>query len=396
MSNSTLICSSNVRSIPTPPIDKIHRRVNALRAEGREIINLGQAVPGFSPAPEILDAVRKVLDEGWVHVYGPDPGMPGLRRAVAEKLRRDNGIDLDGSSEIVITAGASQAFLLALMTLARPGQRIVMPTPYYFDHAYAVQAFGCEVVEVPLREGKDWRLDPEALLAAVDDDTAAVVLVSPGNPTGATIGRDELEVIAEGLEGTSVALLSDETYEAFVFDGEGVSPASLPRLRDRTVTLGGFGKSHGLTGWRIGYLGAPAHVVTEMMKLQDSMIICAPMVSQVAALQALALPRSLLDERRRCLQRRRDHLRTRVLAFPGLDWRSTPGAFFALPRLAGPWADAPSERQVEEILEATGVVTLPGSAFGPGGEGHLRISFGNVEEETLDEAFDRLEAMIAP
>ena len=235
-----------------------------------------------------------------------------------------------------------------------------------------------------------WRFDVAAILKGLRAGARIAVLVSPNNPTGAVMSKKDLQELSRGLEGCDGAIISDETYDRFNFQGEGefLSPAALDGLKERTVVVGSFSKCLALAGWRIGYLHGPKTFVKEALKLQDSMMICAPVVSQVAAMAALKSGGvKVIEDRRRELLRRRDILRQGLSSIDSLHWLEPSGAFFAFPSLD----DDLDDREVAlSLLEKAHVAVIPGSAFGRHGRGHLRLSFGNVEAARLEEACRRV------
>jgi len=385
-----MIINPRVLAIDPPAIGSITQKIEELRKSGRDVISLAQAVSDQQPPASALNAVRRNLHKPWMHSYSADPGLPAARTAVAAWLA-GSGRKIDADGGLLLTAGASGAFMTGLLTLAGVGEQIVIPEPYYFDHQYAVLALGLVPRYVPLvvRENR-WRFDVPALVAAARQGARAIVLVSPNNPTGARLADDELQELARGLDGTECAILSDETYECFVFDDKAhASPAAVDGLVERTLLCGTFSKSLGLAGWRIGFLAGPRAFVQEALKVQDTQVICAPVPSQIALIGALEdeeLSEWLLRHRRE-LESRRKMLREGLETISDLQWREPSGAFFAFPRLAG---DVDDRKICADLLEQEAVACLPGSAFGPSGRGHLRLSFGNVTTSRLEEACTRM------
>lgn len=377
-----------IRNLTPALIDIIKNRTAELRQAGADVINLGQAIPNLPPSPKALAAASRALSEADTHIYSPDAGLPALRQALAAALEREHGVVADPARETLITAGANQAFLLALLTLLNPGDRVLLPAPYFFNHEMAVRIAGGVPVEVPLDPANGFQLRLEDLKPHLQDARAAI-LCTPNNPTGTVYDPDELANIAQALAARDVPLLIDETYRHLVY-GEAAHfcPATLPKVRDHVLTIGSFSKSYSMTGWRIGYLVAPASFLEEAIKVQDTMVICATVIAQKAALGALQEDAAFLSERCATLDRRRRLLAQHLAAIPSLHWQPTAGAFFAFVRVAG---CTESLQLAMDILEQTHIVTIPGSLFGPAGEGYLRLSYGSVEEVELAEACERLE-----
>jgi aspartate/methionine/tyrosine aminotransferase len=379
--------SERIRTLTPALIDIIKARTDELRRAGADVINLGQAIPNFPPSPKALAAAGRALAEPDTHVYSPDAGLLPLRRALAEALAREHDLVVDPERELVITAGANQAFLLALLTLLEPGDRVVLPGPYFFNHEMAIRIAGGVPVEAPLDPAAGFRLRVQDLVPYLEG-ARAVVLCSPNNPTGAVYEPAELGHLARELAARGITLLVDETYRHLVYgQSRYFNPGSLPEAHDTVLTAGSFSKSYSMTGWRVGYLVAPAGFVEEAIKVQDTMVICATVVAQKAALGALQEGPEFVAARRAALDRRRRFLAQHLAAVPGLHWQPTEGAFFAFVRVDG---CTDSLQLAMEVLDRAHVVTIPGSLFGPAGEGYLRLSYGSVEERELAEACGRL------
>jgi aminotransferase len=321
-----------------------------------------------------------------VNLYATDPGRPTLRALLAERLRATLVTDCE-ADDIVITAGANHAFATVLATLVDAGDEVVLPAPYFTNHHMQIVAAGAVPVVVALADHDTHRLTWDDIEPALTPRTRAVVLCNPSNPTGAPITPSEGERIVRELAARDVVVVSDETYLHFVYDGPHWSAASVPGWRRNVVVVGTFSKSFGMMGWRVGFVVADAEVCEQATKVQDAMIICAPVISQLAVEGALAddwdHPLHYHDE----LVRRRRLVAERIGSIPGLDWTPTGGGFFAFVRVHG---CADSYALAEQLIEEAFVVTIPGSAFGPPGEGHLRMSYGSVDADSLDAGLDRL------
>jgi aspartate/methionine/tyrosine aminotransferase len=381
-----------IRSITPPPMEALNAHAARLSRMGAHVISLGQGVPGFPAAPQAIKAVRQALQEPETHIYSPDAGLLSLRQSLAEALAEWNTTDVDPEA-MIITAGANQAFMLAMITLLEPGDRVLLPSPFYFNHEMAVRALGAVPVEVPLSEETGFQLRMEDLEPHLGERPRAVVIISPNNPTGAVYDPGELQRIGRELLSRRIAIISDETYQHFVYDGaEHFSLASLPEISAHVITIGSFSKSFSLTGWRVGYLVAEAPFIEQALKVQDAMLVCAPVISQKAALGSLQEPGNTLAHRRQILDRRRRLLMDRLAGIPKLTWNPTRGAYFAFVRAEGCTDSAELAR---DILATVHVVTVPGSVFGRMGEGCLRLSYGSVELDDLAEACSRLSSHFA-
>ena len=373
-----------------PPFDPLNQRAAALRAQGHHVISLGQALPFFPPPPVALAAAGAAVSRSDVNRYATDPGLLSLRTALA--LRLAPGGQEVGPDDLIITAGANHAFTLALLTMLTPGSEVVLPAPYFTNHEMAITACGARPVEAPVADTVGFAVRWEDIERALTQATAAVVLCTPGNPTGAVIDATEGTRIVSECAARGLLVICDETYLGFVYDGEAWSAASVPGWRENVIVVGTFSKSFGMMGWRVGFLLADARICREATKVQDAMIICAPVISQIAAEAAVrdawSYPFSFHDQ----LRTRRRLMDERLRAIPGVHWKPAAGGLFGLVRVEG-LDDA--DALAREMLESIHVVTIPGSAFGVTTRGHLRLSYGYAAPDDLEEALERLRLWFA-
>jgi aspartate/methionine/tyrosine aminotransferase len=383
--------SSRVSGLIVPPFDQLNQKAARLQRQGHDIINLGQAVPGFGPPAAAIAAARRALTESATHRYSADAGLLTLREALCGAFESERTIDVR-PDEIIITAGGNQAFMLAAMTLIDPGDDVVLAAPYFVNHEMAIRAVGATPIEAALAESAGFSARWSDIESHVTARTRAVVLCTPSNPTGAVVSGDELARIVRELADRGILLLSDETYVHFVYDGAHASAASLEGWRRTVVLVGTFSKSFGMTGWRAGYLLADRDVCRQAIKIQDAMIICAPVISQMAAEAAVRdnwnYARSFHDE----LRARRTALEKGLAAIPRLEWSPTAGGFFAFVRVHG---CLDSVALADDILDRAHVVTIPGATFGRSGQGFLRLSYGASSVAELTEAGARLRRFFA-
>ena len=377
---------SRIRNIELPPFDPLNRRAAELRAAGHTVISLGQAVPFFPPPDPALRAARAALETLDVNRYATDPGVPSLRAALAERLSEVAGNPID-RDDLVITAGANHGFTLALTTLVDPGDEVILPAPYFTNHQMAICALGATPIEAPVADRATFNVRWADIEPHLTERTKAVVLCNSSNPTGAPVGAaDGIEIVRQAAT-RGVVVFSDETYMHFVYEGAHWSAAAAPGWRQNVVVVGSFSKSFGMMGWRVGYVLADAAVCEQAVKVQDAMIICAPVISQIAAEAAVreswSYPISFHDE----LRQRRHTLEDGLASIPGVEWAPTRGGLFAFARIAG---CTDSTRLSNEVIERAHVVTIPGSAFGSSGEGFLRLSYGYANATDLAEAIERL------
>jgi len=383
--------SARARSLVVPPFDALNQKAAALRARGHHVISLGQAVPGFPPPPVAIDAARRALTDSDTHRYSADAGLVGLREALCDRFKDTLGID-SGPDDLILTAGGNQAFMLAAMTVVDPGDEVVLASPYFVNHEMAIRAIGATPIEAAVAESSGFATRWSDLESRITSRTRAVVLCTPSNPTGAVIGAEDLGRIAAELSSRRIALLCDETYLHFVFDGRHTSAASLSGWRESVIVVGTFSKSFAMTGWRVGYMLADRRICDQALKIQDAMVICAPVISQIAVEAAIRDNWNYIHAFHDELRQRRQVLTDALTGIPGLHWTPTGGGFFAFVRVEGA---CDSERLAGDILDRAHVVTIPGSAFGRSGEGFLRLSYGAAGVDDLREACSRLKQFFA-
>ena len=353
-------------------------------------VSLGQGIPSFPTPPHIVEAVcekmRNCPDSG---KYSLGPGMPELRRAVARYLNGKFPVNADPDSEICITVGAMEALSAAVLTVVDRGDEVILPSPNYASHIEQVLLAEGVPVFVPLSED-GWRLDVDGIRRAITPRTKAIIVCSPHNPTGALFSEGDLRAVAELAIQHDLIVISDETYDFLVYDGlKHFSVMSLPELKDRLVATFSFSKKYAMTGWRVGYVYASAGLLDHLMKIHDAMAICAPSLSQYAALAALEGPQDCVDEIRNALSRRCDLICERLTGLrEHFSYVRPKGAYYLMARYLVSGMDSMS--YALRLLREARVITIPGSAFGPTGEGHIRMSFGGADAE-IEEAFDRIE-----
>lgn len=377
--------SGRMTSVVMPPIAPIMRRISELRSGGRRVFSMAQAVPWYSPPDHVLEKLCGMIHESSVHRYSPDPGFLSTRTAVSEDFLGRRGIDLDPKSEIHLTCGASQAFLSALLSVTSAGDRVAVIEPFYFDHVFAIRFSDLQPVSVPMEESEGgWAMDMD-LLERTLDSVRVLVMVNPGNPTGTVIPDGQMKLIHRMTRESGTFLIMDETYERFVFTGDGWHPWQDGRP-ENVLTIGSFSKSLGMPGWRLGYLFGPGRLLREAIKVQDSVVICPPSPSQHMLEMALC-EEEWIAEKSAGVSERLRACRQALSASRCLHWRDAGGAFFTLAAYDG---EMNSEEAAMHLLEEYGIGTIPGSSFGPSGEGHLRISFGCLSSEEIGPAMEAL------
>lgn len=378
--------AERMERIPFSGIRRIFEAAARLEAQGRDIVHLTVGRPDFDTPAHIKDAAKAALDGGQVH-YTSNYGLAELRRAIVRKLAADNGLDYD-EPEVLVVHGASQAIAVAVQGFLGPGDELLVPSPAYLNYFHVATMAGAIAVPVPLRRANDFQLDPQDVLDRVTPRTRMLVVTSPQNPTGAVCPPDLLRRLAEIAVERDLLVLSDEIYEKLVYDGqEHASVAGFPGMRERTFTINGFAKAYSMTGWRIGYVAAPAALIDVMVRLVQYTTVCPTSFAQAGAVAALEGPQNAVAQMRAEFDRRRRLVQERLAAIPGVGVARLQGAFYAFPDVGSFGLD--DEALADRLLAEAAVALVPGSAFGPGGEGHLRLSYA-TDYGRLSEGLDRL------
>ena len=361
--------------------------VGELIAQHPGTISLGQGVVSYPPPEEALAKIETFLADSENHKYKMVQGIPALLEALEGKLRRENGIDISEAHRIVVTAGGNMGFVNALLAIADPDDEIILQTPYYFNHEMAIALANCKAVCVPTDD--NYQLRPEAIRQAVTDRTRAVVTISPNNPTGAVYSAAALAEVNALCRERGVYHVHDEAYEYFTFDGaEHCSPGSLPDSADHTVSLFSFSKAYGFASWRIGYLVIPEHLYLAVKKIQDTVVICPPVISQWAALGALEAGAPYCKAHLEKIANVRGIVLEELAKIPELV--TVPpalGAFYCLMRVHTP---LPAMEVVERLVRDFGVAVIPGTTFGMTDGCYLRVAYGVLEAHTAAEGLRRL------
>jgi aminotransferase len=374
--------AARVRAVPPSGI----RRFFDILATMQDVISLGVGEPDFDTPEAIVEAGIRSLRAGRTH-YTSNYGTIELRRALAAHLQDRYGVAYDPAREILITVGASEAVDLALRATCDPGDEVILHEPSYVAYVPAIVFAGGQVRHVATRLDDDFALDPNALEAAITPRTKAIFLGYPCNPTGAVLPPDVQDEIAGIAVRHDLLVYSDEIYDRLAYgDYRHRAISALPGMRDRTILMGGFSKAYAMTGWRIGYLCAPAHLLDGIVKVHQYGIMSAPTVAQDAALEAITSGEPELQRMLAAYDRRRRILVDGLNAL-GLRTFEPRGAFYAFPQITSTGLD--SEAFAEQLLAEERVAVVPGSAFGPSGEGHVRACYATLEDE-IREAVSRI------
>ncbi|MFQ6050509.1 MAG: pyridoxal phosphate-dependent aminotransferase [Candidatus Hydrothermarchaeota archaeon] len=334
-----------------------------------DTINLALGEPDFTTPKHICDAAKNALNAGFTH-YTSTFGMEELREAIANKLKKDNNLDVT-SENIMVTCGASEAILCAILALVEKGDEVIITDPGFVSYDACVKIAEGKTVYLPVYEENEFSISLESLSEKITKRTKLLIINSPNNPTGSVFPKSNLKAIADLAEDHDFFVLSDEVYEKILYEGEHHSIGKW--IPDRTITVNAFSKTYAMTGWRIGYLAASEELMEEILKIHQYTSVCASSISQFAALAALNGPQDFVYQMKEDFLKRRNLMLTKINEIEGFSCMKPKGAFYvfvnakALGMLSTSLADY--------IFEDAGVLTVPGIAFGKNGEGYLRISY---------------------
>jgi aminotransferase len=354
-------------------------------------ISLAQGIPSFDTPEPIRRYIVAKIEEGVCGKYSVSPGLPQLRESISEALRRD-GMSYDPDGEIIVTCGSIEAIAATLLAFIQPGDQVIVASPTYASYLPAIRIAGGVPCFAPLNEDANFDLDPEVIEKAITRRTRAIVLCNPNNPTGTIYSVAETERMMELAEKHDLLVITDEVYKDFTYTNETPgSPARLNRYRERVVRVCSFSKAHAMTGWRVGFLHAARRRADSILSVHDALVTCAPVAAQYGAIAALEIGDEFVDRFREDLRRRRTRVIERLDALPHIfDYQMPNASYFAFPRVKDTVPLARDSRSLaNDILERARVALVPGAAFGPTGESHLRICYAR-EEADVDRAFDRL------
>lgn len=378
--------SGKARMIPPSGIRKFFDLVQTL--EG--VISLGVGEPDFSTPWNICESSIYSIEQGATS-YTSNRGMQPLRTLLSRYLLQQYGLRYNPETEIIITAGVSEALDIAIRAVVDPGEEVLIAEPCYVSYSPCVELAGGIPVPVPCTDKDHFRLNPDALMERLTNKSKVLMINFPNNPTGAVMRREHLKAIADIVTDHDLLLISDEVYAELTYEGKHVSPATIGDLRERTVTLNGFSKAYAMTGWRIGYLCAPPEICDAALKIHQYVMLCAPVMGQIAATEAI---RNGEEEKNSMV--REYHVRRNLfvdgLNRIGLPCHTPEGAFYAFPSLEE--TGLSDEAFAELLLTKEHVAVVPGSVFGEGGGSHLRCAYA-VSRDDLNEALKRMERFIA-
>lgn len=360
-----------------------------LASKYENVINLGIGEPDFQTPKNIVESCKDALDEGHTK-YTSNAGDLELRVELAKKLERDNKLPTDPTKNLIVTTGAGEAITLALFTLIDPGDEVLVGDPFWPNYAGQISLANGKLVPVPTYEEDGFCITPENIEKMLTPKSKALILNSPGNPTGSMLNEEQLREIADLALKHNLYIISDETYEKIIYDvPDYKSIGSMPDISDMVITIQSFSKTYSMTGWRVGYAHGHEEIIKYMVKLQENISSCVSSFSQKAAIEGLKGDQHSVEQMVSEYKRRRDLVVARLNNMNGVHCFNPKGAFYVFPNIKS--FGKTSEEIAIDILNTTQVITTPGSAFGEQGEGFLRLTFAQ-SIENLEEALDRLES----
>lgn len=376
----------------------MNQKSNDLKAKGVDVINLSVGEPDFFTPDHIKDAAKKAIDDNF-SFYPPVPGFPALRKAIVEKFKRENNLDYTVDN-IIVSVGAKHSLANVVMALIGPGDEVIIPTPYWVTYEALVTISEGKSVFVHCGYESGFKLTPEQLEAAITPKSKALFLCSPSNPSGAVYSKEELKALADVIaKHKDIFVITDEIYEHITYTGKHESIAQFSDIKDRVVVINGVSKAYAMTGYRIGYMAAPAWIVKACNKLQGQLVTGPTTIAQMAAIEALNGPQDCVKEMLEAFTRRRELILGLLADMPGIETSTPDGAFYVFPKVSSYYGKSIGDRKIETsqdlciyLLEVANIATVPGEAFGE--PDCIRISFATSDEKITD-AMARMKKALA-
>ena len=390
--------SKRVNNLAASQTLAMSQKSNELKAQGIDVINLSVGEPDFNTPDHIKEAAKRAIDDNF-SFYSPVPGYMSLRKAIADKLSKENGLDYR-PEQIVVSGGAKQALCNVILATVNPGDEVIIPTPAWVSYVEMVKLAEGVNVLVPSGIESDFKMTPAQLKAAITPRTRMLLLCSPSNPTGSVYTRDELAALVDVLaDYPDVIVLADEIYEHINYTGSFTSLASFPSIADRTVVINGVSKAYAMTGWRIGYCAAPLAIAKACTKLQGQYTSGASSIAQKAAEAAYTGSQACVEEMRLAFERRRNLVVKLAGEIPGLKVNEPEGAFYLFPEVSAYFGKSYEGRTIKDasdlamyLLEVGHVATVAGDAFCA--PGYIRLSYA-TSDENITEAMRRIGEALA-
>jgi aspartate aminotransferase len=379
--------AARVRDMAPSPTLAVSDKARALKAQGIDVVDLGGGDPDFITPEHIRNAAIEAMNAGETH-YVASPGIPPLRKAIAAKLKADNGLEYDWNKEIIVTPGGKASLFQAMLAFAEPGVEILVLEPAWVSYVPMIEIAGGKPVTVSLDADDNFRITREKLVEKITPNTRGILVNSPNNPTGRVLTIEEIDTLCAVAMEHDLLVYTDEMYEKIVYDGnEHISIATRPGMFERTLTFNGLSKAYAMTGWRLGYVAGPKVFMDEIAKVHSHSVTCATSFAQFGGVAALTGPQEFIGEMVTAWDRRRRAVADGLNRVQGFKCSHIEGAFYHFVDIRGTGLD--SMTVADKLLNEAHVAMTPGVAFGEAGEGHIRLSFA-TSDELLAEAVKRI------
>jgi aspartate/methionine/tyrosine aminotransferase len=381
--------AERMKRLGTETAFEVLARAKAMEAEGRDMVHLEIGEPDFDTPPNIIKAAITALKSGFTH-YGPSAGMPAVRKVFAEYITKDRGVEVKPEN-IVVTPGAKPILFFSILALVDEGDEVIYPNPGFPIYESVINFVGGVPVPIPLREQKNFSFDVDELRSLVNEKTKLIIINSPQNPTGGILTKKDMKAVAELADKYDAWILSDEVYSKIVYEGKHVSIYDFPEVKDRTILLEGHSKTYAMTGWRLGYGIMPAPLAEHIARLQTNSNSCTASFTQMAGVEALTGPQTRSRKMVKEFKARRDLIVDGLNAIPGFTCLKPKGSFYVFPNITG--TGMKSKDLEVYLLEKAGVAGLSGTSFGKYGEGYLRFSYAN-SQENIKKALEKIRSVL--
>ncbi len=379
--------ASRMHRLGTETAFEVLVRARALEAKGRDVIHLEIGEPDFDTPANVAEAGAAAIREGWTH-YGPSSGHPDLRQVIADYLNRSRGTAY-GPENVIVTPGGKPIMFFLILALLEEGDDAIFPDPGFPIYRSMIDFVGARAIPLPIREENDFRLDVSELESLLTPQAKFLIINSPANPTGGVLTKADLGAIARIAVEHDLFVLADEIYSEIIYDGEHHSVATFPGMVERTAILDGFSKTYAMTGWRLGYGAMPEWLADQVSKLMVNSVSCTTSLVQRAGLEALSGPQDAVRDMVNAFRKRRDLMVEGLNAIPGISCLTPAGAFYVFPNITR--TGMSSKEFADLLLDEFGVAAIAGTSFGDQGEGYLRLSYAN-SDDNLKKALERIEA----
>lgn len=383
------IFAKKVIGLGTEKAFEVLTKCKELESQGKDIIHLQIGEPDFDTPKNIIEAGVEALRGGYTH-YTPNSGMFEVKDAIVEYTKKYKNVDTN-RDEVVVVPGGKPIMFFTILALVEEGDEVIYPNPGYPIYESLIRFVGGVPVPMPLIEENDFRVDMEDLKQKINSKTKLIILNSPANPTGGVLTGEDMSGIADTIRGKGIFVLTDEIYSRVVYDGQPVSIATMPGMKDYTIILDGFSKTYAMTGWRIGFGIMHKEIAKKVDRLIANSTSNTAAFTQMAAKEALEGPQDDVDSMVAEFRKRRDYIVARLNAIQGISCKTPQGAFYVFPNIRG--TGLKSEELADYLLEEANVAVLDGKSFGEYGEGHIRLSYA-TSMENIEEALNRIEKAI--